>query len=59
MPDEGHSISDEEKCLLCNPEGERGETRREIKRGFRKYSEPVSVTVASAVAHGELRGISR
>lgn len=56
MPDEGHSISDEEKCLLCNPEREKGEMRREIKRGFRKYTEPVSVTVAS---HGELCGISR
>lgn len=59
MPDEGHSISDEERCLLCNPEGEKGEKRREIKRGFRKYSEPVSVTVASPTAHGVLRGICR
>lgn len=59
MPDEGHSISDEEKCLLCNPEREKGEMRREIKRGFRKYTEPVSVTVASPVVHGELHGISK
>lgn len=59
MPDEGHSISDEERCLLCNPEGEKGEKRREIKRGVRKYSEPGSVTVVSPIAHGVLRGICR